>query len=134
MHWLSLALDAAALRIPLRARPTGADTVIPSHGPPGSTGRPTLVLRKVQTRSHKEESDHHKPKYRCIGYHKGLTTRLAIDRCLAPAFFLSPPRVIVFQCHDMAHLFQFFGALLEAGPHDVTGGKHSDDLPLALDE
>ena len=58
-----------ALRIPLRTRPTGADTVIPSTGPPGSTGRPALVLGKVQTRSHEYDTERHETNYGKIGHH-----------------------------------------------------------------
>ncbi len=95
----------------------------PFTGPPGSTGRPTLVLSEVQTRPHEYETERHETNYGQVGRH-----------CLTSTLVLAAPLVIVFQCHDIAHLFQFFRALLETRSHDVARREHSDDLLVALDE
>ena len=43
--------------------------MIRSTGPSDSTGRPTLVLSEVQTRSHKYETERHETHYSQVCHH-----------------------------------------------------------------
>ena len=98
----------------------------------GTASAATFVLGKVQGRPHYHKGDDQADKTHQIALKHGSIPQY-IHTALA-VFFLPAPLVVIVQLHNVPHAFEFFGALLQRGPHHIACGEHTDALALALYE